>query len=110
AFRHVVDIFRSRGVSNVAFVWTVMNWTFDPRSGRDPMAFYPGDAYVDLIGSDGYNWFPGRAGAPWDSFETVFTRTNAFAVAHGKPWMVVETGSQEDPLAPGRKGAWIRAI
>ena len=33
AFRRVVTVFRSRGVTNVAFVWTMMNWTFDPRSG-----------------------------------------------------------------------------
>ena len=110
AFRHVVDVFRSRGVTNVAFVWTMMNWTFDPRSGRDPNAYYPGDGYVDFIGVDGYNWYPGRAGTPWESFEQVFRTSDQFAVVHDKPWMAVETGAQEDPDQPGRKGQWFRDI
>ena len=31
AFRHIVDVFRARGVPNVAFVWTMMAWTFEPK-------------------------------------------------------------------------------
>ncbi len=108
AFRHIVTVFRSRGVTNVAFVWTMMSWTFDPRSGRDPNSYYPGDSYVDFIGSDGYNWYPGRAGDVWNSFATIFTATRAFALAHRKPWMAVEYGVQEDRTIPGRKGQWFR--
>ena len=110
AFRHIVTVFRSRGVTNVAFVWTMMSWTFEPRSGRDPNVYYPGDSYVDIIGSDGYNWYPGKAGVPWASFQQIFQDTNNFAVAHNKPWMVVETGCQEDPAHPSRKGQWFRDI
>jgi Glycosyl hydrolase family 26 len=110
AFRHVVNIFRSRGVTNVAFVWTVMNWTFDPRSGRDPNAYYPGDGYVDIIGVDGYSWYPGKEGATWESFQQIFQTSNDFAVTHAKPWIVVETGAQEDPDQPGRKGQWFKDI
>ena len=62
AFRHIVDVFRSRNVTNVAWVWTMMGWSFDPRSGRDALAYYPGDSYIDFVGSDGYNWYPGRDG------------------------------------------------
>jgi hypothetical protein len=110
AFRHIVSVFRSRGVTNVAFVWNIMNWTLDPRSGRDPNDYYPGDGYVDIIGVDGYNWYPGREGAPWQSFEQIFQSSNHFAVVHDKPWMVVETAAQEDPDQPGRKGQWFRDI
>ncbi len=102
-----MDLFRSTGVDNVAFVWTMMSWTFDPRSGRDPGAYYPGDDYVDLIGSDGYNFAPGKPGVKWDSFDKVFGPTEAFALAHDKPWMAVEWGAQEDPAVPGRKAQWI---
>ena len=53
AFRHIVDVFRARGVPNVAFVWTMMAWTMNPSSGRNAMDYYPGDAYVDYVGADG---------------------------------------------------------
>jgi len=108
AFRHIVEVFRDRGADNVAFVWTLMSWTFNPRSDRDPMAYYPGDAFVDFVGADGYNFYPGRAGDQWNSFQTIFTDVNAFAIARSKPWMVVEFGVQEDPDVPGRKGQWFR--
>jgi hypothetical protein len=110
AFRHIVTVFRSRGVTNVAFVWNMMNWTFEPQSGRDPNAYYPGDSYVDIIGVDGYNWYPGREGSPWQTFRQVFQTSNEFAVVHNKPWMVVETGTQEDPDQPGRKAQWFTDI
>ena len=103
-----MTVFRSRNVTNVAFVWTMMAWTFNPRSGRDAMSYYPGDSYVDFVGADGYSWYPARAGDPWTSFHDIFTDVNSFAIAHGKPWMVVEYGCQEDPAAPGRKAQWFR--
>ena len=107
AFRHIVTVFRARGVTNVAFVWTMMSWSFNPNSGKNVDSYYPGDAYVDAIGSDGYDWYPGRAGDSWTAFQTVFQPTQNFAVAHGKPWMAVEYGAQEDPAVPGRKAQWL---
>jgi hypothetical protein len=107
AWRHIVEVFRSRGVTNVGFVWTMMAWTFDPRSGKPINDYYPGDAYVDFIGSDGYNWYPMKSGAKWDSFQVVYQPTQNFAVAHGKPWIAVEWGAQEDPAVQGRKGQWL---
>ena len=107
AFRHIVDAFRARGVTNVAFVWTMMGWTFNPRSERDAGSYYPGDAYVDIVGADGYNWYPMKSGSTWTSFRAIFRDSNAFAIAHDKPWMVVEFGVQEDPAVPGRKAQWL---
>ena len=107
AFRHVVDVFRAHGVSNVGFVWTMMAWSFDSRSGESIPAWYPGNNWVDFIGADGYNWYPGRAGTSWAMFGTVFDQVNAFAVSQGKPWMAVEYGAQEDPADAGHKGEWF---
>ena len=108
AFRHVVDVFRNHGVTNVAFVWNLMSWSFDPASGADLAAFYPGDTFVDIVGADGYNWAPGRPGAAWTSFGQVFQRAYDFSVAHGKPLMAVEYGVQEDPIDPYRKAQWFQ--
>ena len=108
AFRRIVTVFRSRSVTNVAFVWTMMAWSFNPKSGRSAMSYYPGDSYIDIVGGDGYSWYPTRAGDVWTSFLDIFTDVNAFALAHGKPWMVVEYGCLEDPAVPGRKAQWFR--
>ena len=51
-----------------------MGWSFNPSSGRDPLSYYPGDSYIDIVGSDGYNWFPGRDGSDWVPFATIFDR------------------------------------
>jgi glycosyl hydrolase family 26 len=110
AFRHIVTVFRQRNVTNVAFVWTMMAWSFDGRSGRNPMDYYPGDSYVDLVGSDGYNWYGVRAGESWRSFAQVFATSRAFALAHRKPWIAVEYGVTEDRAVPGRKAQWFRDI
>lgn len=108
AFRHIVDIFRQERVDNVAFVWTMMSWTFDKGSGRDPMDWYPGDGYVDIIGTNGYNWFPMKP--RWDSFQEIMAPTMSFASERDKPVFVVEFGVMEDPDDPERKGDWFRSI
>ena len=110
AFRHVVRIFREHGVRNVAFVWTMMAWSFDPGSGRDPMSWYPGTDFVDFIGLDGYNWYPLREGSTWRSFHEIMSPAMASVKAVGKPVFVVEFGVMEDPNDPDRKADWFREV
>jgi RTX calcium-binding nonapeptide repeat (4 copies)/Glycosyl hydrolase family 26 len=104
AFRHVVDVFRARGVTNVAWAWTMMGWSFQDGSAA---AFYPGDAYVDFVGVDAYNWYPGRTSSQWRSFSYVVSPGRTFAESHGKPIIVSEYGCQEDPDVAGRKAQWF---
>ena len=78
AFRHIVDVFRAEGVTNVAFVWNMMGWSFDSRSGVDVNAFYPGDDYVDFIAGDGYNRYP--LSGNWVSFSRSSSRSTT------SPW------------------------
>jgi RTX calcium-binding nonapeptide repeat (4 copies)/Glycosyl hydrolase family 26 len=107
AFRHVVDVFRSRGVTNALFVWVMMSWSFIESTAG---TFYPGDAHVDIVGVDGYNWYPGKPGSQWRSFETIIAPARYFAISHGKQLIVSEYGVQEDPGVPGRKGDWFREM
>ena len=67
-----------------------------------PMRGYE-ETYVDIVGTDGYNWFPMRSGAPWDSFRNVIAPTMSFAKDRDKPVFVVEFGVMEDPDDPERK-------
>lgn len=100
-YRYVVDRFRKDQVANVL-------WVFCPNADSVPQApwnvaaaYYPGDAYVDFLGMDGYNW-NGQT-----SFEAVFTSLyhQLKKINAEKPILVFETAT--DGTAQ-QKEAWIK--
>jgi chitodextrinase len=105
AWKRTVDVMRSAGATNVGFVWCPDEGNF---AGTNES--YPGDAYVDWVASDRYNW----STSPWQTFQKLFSDPwSGAAQIHDKygpvkPYMVAETGSVEDPLTPGRKAQWHR--
>lgn len=104
AWRHVHDIFASVGADNVTWVWSPN--TVYP--GSIPLAgLYPGDAYVDWVAIDGYNWGTNPIKpSGWRSFSQIFRPTydSLGALAPSKPVMIAEVGSSE---SGGSKAAWI---
>jgi mannan endo-1,4-beta-mannosidase len=51
AWRHIVELFRQEQANNVLWLWTVSS----ARTGTGPLRdWWPGDAYVNWIGVDGY--------------------------------------------------------
>jgi hypothetical protein len=103
AWRHIHDIFTRAGVTNVSWVWCPNAWGF--RTG-EAQTFYPGDAYVDWLCADGYNWAPGRGGDQWKSFESTFQAFYDWGSATGKPLMIGEFGVQE--RKSGEKAQWLK--
>jgi hypothetical protein len=105
AWRHIHDRFAQDGVTNISWVWVLMAYTFRIDEADQ---YYPGNSYVDLIGADGYNWYscPGRDDG-WSDFSQVFGKFHDFGVAKGKPELIAEFSSMEDPDDPGHKGEWI---
>jgi plastocyanin len=105
AWKHIHDRFVADGVTNVSYVLTLMAFTY--RNGTAD-SWYPGASYVDLLAADGYNWngCPGRTD-PWKTFEEVFAGFHDYGVAKGKPMLVAEWASMEDPKNPSAKGNWI---
>jgi len=102
AWRHVHDVFAAEGVSNVSWVWSP-NVVY---TGSTALALlYPGDAYVDLVGLDGYNWGPSDQWHTWQSFAQVFlpTLTQVQALSR-RPVMVTEVGCA---TTGGDKAQWI---
>jgi beta-mannanase len=96
-WRHVVTLFRANGASNVRWVWcaNVGQNDFTPD--------YPGDAYVDYVGLDGYNW--GSSMGSWQSFKSIFGNDYGKLTAlSAKPVIIGETSSSE---IGGSKGSWI---
>lgn len=87
AYRHIVDIFRNEGVTNVAFVWdsyTPDQDSTDPTqtgyrwNGNPMFAWYPGDSYVDWFG---FNEWKNGFDASWFMSQ---------AAAHHKPVLIGE--------------------
>lgn len=105
AWRRVHGLFADRGATNVEWVWCPNADAFDTGEAG---SFYPGDAFVDWICADGYNWAPGREGAAWTSFEDIFSSFYGWASGRGKPLMVGETGALERD--PREKAAWLTAM
>jgi hypothetical protein len=103
AWRHMHRVFEAEGASNVKFVWCPSAAGFETGTAQ---RYYPGNAYVDWICADGYNWGSVRPSRPWRSFVEIF---HAFyhwgSTATSKPLMVGEAGTGEG--RPGQKAAWF---
>jgi hypothetical protein len=104
-WRHVVSIFREAGAYNVHWVWSP---NVDGTASTKPFdAYYPGDAWVDDVALDGYNWGSVRR-STWLSFDQVFQASyEAMTRLTSKPLMIAETASTE---LGGSKAAWISEI
>lgn len=102
-YRHVKDVCDAAGAGNIRWVYAV-NWE-DVPAGNDWRESYPGDAYVDWIGIDGYNWGASQTWSRWMTFPEIFQkRYDEVAAWTEKPLMISEFGSSSDG---GDKAAWI---
>jgi hypothetical protein len=107
AFRHVVNIFRSLGVTNVQWTWQMTNYAFEVSSSDSRYApkWYPGDSYVDVVGFDAYNWSDCRGG-PWEELSQAAGPPLQFARAHGKPAVIGEFASGPGP----KRAQWLKNV
>jgi hypothetical protein len=104
AWRHVHDIFAEVGAVNVTWVWCP---NVDYPGSLPLDGLYPGDAYVDWVCMDGYNWGSNQGRqADWQSFQKVFgpTYDRLSQISPNKPIMIAETSSTE---TGGSKADWI---
>jgi mannan endo-1,4-beta-mannosidase len=109
-WRHVHDALGSEGISPEQCQWM---WCVNHNDVGDYGAemCYPGDAYVDWIGLDGFNWGRSQDWSDWRTpaavFEGMFERLERF----GKPLCVPEVGCSSltvDGSDPARKADWLR--
>jgi hypothetical protein len=107
AYRKVVSIFRAQGVKNVEWTWQMSAYSFrvNPSDRRAAANWYPGNAWVDNVGADGYNWAScdGHSGA-WLPIASFADPVVAFARAHGKRASLPEFGSMPGP----RRAEWLK--
>ena len=105
-WRHVHDIFTAEGATNVAWVWTPSSASLPDTAWNAMTAYYPGDAYVDWVGEDDYNYggTVGHCGG-WNDFTSQLQPIYGYYAAK-KPLMIGEMGSVDN--LPGHdKGQWI---
>jgi hypothetical protein len=123
AFRHVVDRLKLGGMTKGSVVWAPGEGHYGNGDYFDEQLAYPGDAYVDWIGADAYNfarsfdWCGGGSGPSfqgWCPLELVLHDRFSQPDGQGnlemdfrgrKPYIVAEIGSNEGQ--PGQKGQWF---
>ena len=96
AFRHVVEIFRAEGASNVRWVWS-------PAGDLDAANFYPGDDMVDYVGLTvlGDEGWDHGFGLPRQSFAQLLEPRYRAVESIDKPIIVAEvgvSGSEQEQL------------
>ena len=90
SYRHVIDICR-KAAPNIRFMWS-------PQGNEGLEAYYPGDAYVDIVGISVFGlqaWDKLHLGRN-SSYLEVLAPKYARAVAFGKPVVVAELGYSGD--------------
>jgi mannan endo-1,4-beta-mannosidase len=91
AWRHIVTLFRTLGVQNVTWLWTV-NIIDTQGAIPNPTQWWPGSSYVNWVGLDGYYY-----DSSW-TFTSLFGPTIA-AVREltPDPILITETGAAAGP-------------
>jgi len=94
AYQYVHRFFKD--VENVKFGWAP-NSVSVPRTVENRIeAYYPGDAYVDYVGVDGFN-----KGTPWYSFNDIFGPALDVISQYQKPIIIFSFASAEGPSKAG---------
>jgi mannan endo-1,4-beta-mannosidase len=106
-WRHVWQIFQDQGATNVLWVWSPNFQSAKHTGYPDLSASYPGDAYVDWVGIDGYYY-----NNPTQTFGGLFDSTikQLKTAAPNKPWLISETGVGSGPNKPAQITNLLKAV
>lgn len=99
AWKHVHAIFQKLGVKNVIWVWNP-----HPAYGFFD-EYYPGDKYVDYVGTSVLNFGTAATWSQWWSFDEMFGQHYLALAKYKKPIMISELGSLSEG---GSKEKWYR--
>lgn len=99
------------GPAHVQWVWSVNHTDNGPFTAEQ---YFPGDAWLDWIGIDGYNWGASQVWSTWATPEATFgpmkTRLRALSA---KPLAIAETASTSRTTAGSniaQKSAWVSSL
>jgi len=114
AWQHVVTYTRQRGATNLKWVFNPTADTYAETTAVS--SIWPGEAYVDVLGLDGFNWGKDASWGTWSSFRDVFATQYArlTALHPTAPVWVCEVASKEPQVDDGSpadathdKGEWV---
>ena len=98
AWRHVHDLFRRSGCSNIRWIWSPNALTYSSRGTSNLASLYPGDRYADVIGMTAY----GHGSSAAETFDATLRALRA--ISH-RPVVISETG-----VDGPRKAEWITSF
>jgi hypothetical protein len=112
ALTHIIEVFRSQGVSNVTWLVTLMAPTFGGNNGG-ARNWLPNTPF-DLVGVDGYNRWPCYTKSGRKTFSDTFAPAHDFATTIGKPLAIGEYGTIEETACgnqgdPDGKAKWLQS-
>lgn len=108
AYRHVIDVFRQAGVTNVTWVLHLDTARSPEVEWNSAKYYYPGDDYIDWIGLSVF----GRQ-LPENRWLLFPRQLKSFlpelaAMTQNKPFLIVEAAVIEDAGDTNRKALWIK--
>lgn len=106
AWKHVRSIFADLPVE---WVWSPNAPAFGGSNGGVDQ-YWPGDGQVDWIAADGYNFYTCADHRRWKTFDEIFASFLTWGAQKGKPLMLAEFGSLDDPEQPTRQAGWIADV
>jgi hypothetical protein len=104
-YRYVYGFFERAGAQNVIWVWNPNGKSFPDFTWNDALMYYPGDAYVDVVGLTAYNTGDYYPGETWKSFAELYDNIYYnYVEKYDKPLMITEFASA---TFGGDKDAWV---
>lgn len=98
AYRYIYTYFQAAGVENTIWVWNPNERSFPDFKWNDPLMYYPGDDYVDVVGMTAYNngTYYAHSGETWREFSTLYEDLYAtYSTRFSQPLMITEFSCAE---------------
>ncbi|MGB9980054.1 glycoside hydrolase family 26 protein [Methanobacterium sp.] len=105
AYRHIINIFREEGATDVTWVFHVNANSIPEESWNNYSAYYPGDEYIDWIGFSVYG--PITPDDEWESFNQIMDTSypQLEGLSPSKPLAVLEFGVMDKD---SKKAEWLK--
>ena len=107
-YRYVYRIFEENGaLANTIWVWNPNERSYPDFPWNHTLCYYPGDAYVDVVGMTGYNTgtYYASYGERWRSFAQIYDGLYAqYTALFAQPLMITEFACSD---IGGDKAGWV---